>query len=92
MEEPTVVLQVEGGDRDGVGYARDGDEACVAILRVRAGKLLAREHRFMENIDGDDDSAVLAIRLDTVVPGEPSGSSSPRSLSAPAASLPSPTA
>ena len=24
MEEPTVVLEVEGGDRDVIGYARDG--------------------------------------------------------------------
>jgi excinuclease UvrABC nuclease subunit len=42
MEEPTVVLQVEGGDRDVVGYARDGDDAVVAVLRVRGGKLLAQ--------------------------------------------------
>ena len=27
MEEPTVVLEVEGGDRDVIGYARDGDDA-----------------------------------------------------------------
>nr|MBA3580483.1 excinuclease ABC subunit C [Gemmatimonadaceae bacterium] len=43
MEEPTVVLRVEGGDRDVVGYARDGDDACVTMLRIRDGKLLARE-------------------------------------------------
>ena len=43
LEEPTVVVQVEGGDRDVVGYARDGDDACVTILRVRGGKLLARD-------------------------------------------------
>src|SRR6185437_9643951 len=29
LEEPTVVLEVEGGDRDVIGYARDGDDACV---------------------------------------------------------------
>ena len=52
LEEPTVVVEVEGGDRDVVGYARDGDDACVTILRVRGGKLLAREHHFIENIDG----------------------------------------
>jgi excinuclease ABC subunit C len=63
MEEPTVVLEVEGGDRDVVGYARDGDDACVAIMRIRAGKLLAREHRFLENIDGDADDAVLSAFL-----------------------------
>jgi len=63
MEEPTIVLEVEGADRDVVGYARDGDDACVAILRIRKGKLLARDHRFVENIDGEDDAAVLSAYL-----------------------------
>jgi len=59
MEEPTVVLTVEGGDRDVVGYARDGDVACIALLRIRRGKLLAREHQFVDNVDGEEDPAVL---------------------------------
>ncbi len=63
MEEPTVVLRVEGGDRDVVGYARDGDDACVTMLRVRGGKLLAREHRFLENIEGEPDATVLSAYL-----------------------------
>jgi excinuclease ABC subunit C len=63
MEEPTIVLEVEGGDRDVVGYARDGDDACVTILRIRRGKLLARDHRFVENIDGEHDTAVLSAYL-----------------------------
>jgi excinuclease ABC subunit C len=61
MEEPTVVLEVEGGDRDVIGYARDGDDACVTVLRIRGGKLLSREQRFLENIDGEDDGDVMAI-------------------------------
>jgi len=63
MQEPTVVLRVEGGDRDVVGYARDGDDAVVALLRIREGKLLAREHRFMENVDGEEDGDVLRLYL-----------------------------
>jgi excinuclease ABC subunit C len=63
MEEPTIILEVEGADRDVIGYARDGDDACVAILRIRKGKLLARDHRFVENIDGEDDAAVLSAYL-----------------------------
>ncbi|MFL5574425.1 MAG: excinuclease ABC subunit UvrC [Gemmatimonadaceae bacterium] len=63
LEEPTVVLEVEGGDRDVVGYARDGDDACVAIMRIRSGKLLAREHHFLDNIDGDTDADVLSAYL-----------------------------
>jgi excinuclease ABC subunit C len=71
MEEPTIVLEVEGGDRDVVGYARDGDDACVAVLRIRRGKLLARDHRFVENITGEDDAAVLSAYLArTYVPSE----------------------
>lgn len=61
MEEPTVVLEVEGGDRDVIGYARDGDDACVTVLRIRGGKLLSREQRFLENIGGEEDADVLTI-------------------------------
>jgi excinuclease ABC subunit C len=63
MEEPTVVLEVEGGDRDVIGYARDGDDACVTILRIRSGKLLSREQRFLTNIDGEDDADVMSVFL-----------------------------
>jgi excinuclease ABC subunit C len=63
MEEPTVVLEVEGGDRDVIGYARDASEACVALLRVRSGKLLAREHRFLENLEEEEDTAILSVFL-----------------------------
>jgi excinuclease ABC subunit C len=63
MEEPTIVLEVEGGDRDVIGYARDGEDACVAILRIRAGKLLARDHHFLDNVEGEPDAAILAAYL-----------------------------
>ena len=63
MEEPTVVLEVEGGDRDVVGYARDGEDAAVTILRIRGGKLLARDHRFLEGVEGEADGAVLSAYL-----------------------------
>jgi excinuclease ABC subunit C len=59
MEEPTVVLSIEGGDRDVLGYARDGDDACVALMRIRGGRLLAREHQFLVNVEGESDGAVL---------------------------------
>jgi excinuclease ABC subunit C len=63
MEEPTVVMEVEGGDRDVIGYARDGDDAVVALMRIRAGKLLARDHQFVENIEGERDEDVLESYL-----------------------------
>jgi excinuclease ABC subunit C len=63
LEEPTVVVEVEGGDRDVLGYARDGEEAVVTNLRIRAGKLLAREHQFVENIHDESDGTVLAAYI-----------------------------
>jgi excinuclease ABC subunit C len=63
MEEPTVVLEVEGGDRDVIGFARDGDDACVTWLRIRTGKLLARDHQFFANIEEESDAVVLEAFL-----------------------------
>jgi excinuclease ABC subunit C len=63
MEEPSVVMTVEGGDRDVLGYARDGNDAVVALMRIRGGRLLAREHQFLENIEEETDGAVLEAYL-----------------------------
>src|SRR5437763_1924753 len=63
LEEPTVVMEVEGGNRDVLGYARDGADACVTWMRIRSGKLLARDHQFFENIDDETDAAVLQAFL-----------------------------
>ncbi len=63
MEEPTVVLSIEGGDRDVIGYARDGDDAAIALMRIRDGKLLAREHQFLEQVEEETDGAVLEAYL-----------------------------
>jgi excinuclease ABC subunit C len=63
MEDPAVVMEVEGGDRDVVGYARDGDDACVALMRIRGGRLLAREHTLIGNLTEVNDRAVLSVYL-----------------------------
>jgi excinuclease ABC subunit C len=63
MEEPTVVLSVDGGDKDVLGYARDGDDAVVALMRIRGGRLLAREHQFIENLVEESDDVVLEAYL-----------------------------
>src|SRR5262249_35348899 len=63
MEEPSVIVEVEGGDRDVLGYARDGDEACVVMLRIRNGRLVAREHQYLANLEGEGEPAVLAAYI-----------------------------
>ncbi len=41
LEQPQAVELVGGGDADAVGIARDGDDVCGVVLRVRDGKLIA---------------------------------------------------
>ena len=65
IEEPSLMVDVGGGDRDVLGYARDGDDACVAILVIRGGKLLAREHRLLEHVEDATDAEVLSAFMTT---------------------------
>jgi excinuclease ABC subunit C len=54
---------VGGGDADAIGLARDGDDACGVILRIRDGRLIAREHRFLENVEHAAEDQVLSAFL-----------------------------
>ena len=63
LEEPQAVELVGGGDADAIGFARDGDDACGVILRIRGGRLIAREHRFLENVEHEREAVVLSAFL-----------------------------
>lgn len=63
IDRPQAVEQVGGGDADAIGFARDGDDACGVILRVREGRVVAREHRFLEHTEGEAEAAVLSAFL-----------------------------
>jgi excinuclease ABC subunit C len=63
VERPQAVELVGGGDADAIGYARDGDDACGVILRVRDGRVVAREHRFLEQVAHASDGAVVSAFL-----------------------------
>jgi excinuclease ABC subunit C len=63
VEQPQTVELVGRGDADVIGLARDGDDACGAILRIRDGRLIAREHRFLERAGGEPEATVLAAFL-----------------------------
>jgi excinuclease ABC subunit C len=60
LERRQRALDVRGGDTDIVGVARDGDQACAVLLRVRDGKLLGREVDFFENLSEVSDAEVLS--------------------------------
>jgi excinuclease ABC subunit C len=63
LEEPTAVEIIGTGDADAIGYARDGDDAVGVLLRVRDGRVIAREHRFLESVEEEADDAVLSAFL-----------------------------
>jgi excinuclease ABC subunit C len=63
VEQPQAVELVGGGDADAIGMARDGDDACGVILRIRDGKLIAREHRFLEHVEHAPEGDILSAFL-----------------------------
>jgi excinuclease ABC subunit C len=63
LDEPLSVEVMGTGDADVVGYARDGDDAVGVLIRVRAGRVVGREHRFLENVEEEQDGAVLSAFL-----------------------------
>jgi excinuclease ABC subunit C len=63
LDEPPAVEVMGTGDADVVGYARDGDDAIGVIIRVRRGRVVGREHRFLEGVEEEEDSAVLSAFL-----------------------------
>ncbi len=63
LEEPASVEVIGTGDADVVGYARDGDDAVGVLIRVREGRVVGREHRFLEGLEEEQDGAVLSAFL-----------------------------
>jgi excinuclease ABC subunit C len=63
LEEPVSVEVIGTGDADVVGYARDGDDAVGVLMRVREGRVIGREHRFLEGLEEEEDADVLSAFL-----------------------------
>ncbi|MSR02087.1 MAG: excinuclease ABC subunit UvrC [Gemmatimonadetes bacterium] len=59
VDAPAAVDLLAGGDADVVGYARDGDDVVCVLLRVRDGRMIARDHRILDNLEDVADGTVL---------------------------------
>jgi excinuclease ABC subunit C len=59
LERRQLAVDPKGGDLDAVALARDGDDACGVILKIREGKLLGREAHFLGNVRGREEEEVL---------------------------------
>jgi excinuclease ABC subunit C len=63
LEEPVAVEDIGTGDADAIGFARDGDDAVAVLIRVRDGRVIGREHRFLEGVEEEADPAILSAFL-----------------------------
>jgi excinuclease ABC subunit C len=63
LDAPPVVEVTGSGDADVIGYARDGDDAVGLFFRVREGRVISREHRFLENSEETPDPDILSAFL-----------------------------
>ena len=59
VERPPAVEVIGTGDADVIGFARDGDDAVGVCFRIRDGRVIGREHRFLECGEEASDAAVL---------------------------------
>ncbi|MBI4512984.1 MAG: excinuclease ABC subunit UvrC [Gemmatimonadetes bacterium] len=55
-----VALDPRGGDLDAVAIAKDGDDACGVILKIREGRLLGREAHLLGNVRRASDGEILS--------------------------------
>ncbi len=82
LEQRQTSIDARGGDRDVLGIASDHGLACCTFLRVRDGKLLGREVRFLGLGEGDEgQSAITAAAVKGVYLGR---DNLPRELLVPA--------
>ncbi len=63
IESPAGIEVLGTGDADVVGFARDGDDAVGVFLRVRDGRVVSREHAFLENLGEETDDRILEFLL-----------------------------
>lgn len=59
LETPQAIQVVGGMDSDAIGFARDGDDAVGVLIRIRKGKVVGREQRFLKNVQEWEDSQAL---------------------------------
>jgi excinuclease ABC subunit C len=63
IEEPPTVERVGGGTCDAIGLARDEDDACAVVMRIRDGKLVGSEHTFLVGVEEVPEGEVLTAFL-----------------------------
>jgi len=53
------VVQSDARDRDVLTIAREDNEACVVLFKIREGKIIGRVHYFLSNVEWQEESDIL---------------------------------
>ncbi len=53
------VVDVELRDRDIVAMAQEDDDACGVIFKIREGKVIGRQHYYMNGVEGKTESEII---------------------------------
>ena len=59
VSERQKMFALGGGDGDFLAVSVDGGDACVVVLKIRSGKLIGSEHRYLKNSLRETPSEVL---------------------------------
>lgn len=59
MTEKQKVVTTDRAEQDVIACAYQGDSACVQVLFIRDGKLLEREHYFLEELEGVSETQLI---------------------------------
>lgn len=62
--EKQSVVDLEHNERDVVAYAIEKDDACGVIFKIRDGKVIGRQHFYMNNVDGRGAGEILESLLE----------------------------
>ncbi len=54
------VVLTDFEDRDVVSLAAEGDEACSVVFKIRDGKVIGRQHFYLEGVEDKSESEVIA--------------------------------
>jgi excinuclease ABC subunit C len=57
--ERQKVVDAELADRDLFAFAVEGDDACGVIFRVRDGKIIGRQHKYMSGVEGKEEPEII---------------------------------
>jgi excinuclease ABC subunit C len=54
---------LDATDRDIIAFAAEGDDACGVVFRLREGKLIGRQHYYMNGVDRQPEAIILEALL-----------------------------